>query len=59
MRRTDAAAFLITALSVLIVNAVLAVALGCSIYLVRYIVNQFRKSPQEEDLMVKVAFGAQ
>jgi SulP family sulfate permease len=33
MSRTDAAAFLATALSVLMVNAVLAVAIGCSIYL--------------------------
>jgi SulP family sulfate permease len=34
MSRTDAAAFLVTAISVLAVNAVLAVALGCSIYAV-------------------------
>jgi SulP family sulfate permease len=34
MSRTDAAAFLLTALSVLAVNPVLAVALGCSIYAV-------------------------
>jgi SulP family sulfate permease len=32
MSRTDAAAFLATAVSVLAVNAVLAVAIGCSIY---------------------------
>ena len=36
MSRVDAAAFLATALSVLAVNAVLAVALGCSIYAVRF-----------------------
>ncbi|MCU1236100.1 MAG: sulfate transporter [Candidatus Solibacter sp.] len=35
MSRADAAAFLVTALSVLAVNAVLAVALGCSIYALR------------------------
>ena len=35
MSRTDAAAFLVTAFSVLAVKAVLAVALGCSIYAVR------------------------
>jgi SulP family sulfate permease len=35
MSRADAAAFLVTAGSVLAVNAVLAVALGCSIYAVR------------------------
>jgi hypothetical protein len=33
MRRVDAAAFVVTALSVLIVNAVAAVGLGCSCYL--------------------------
>ena len=35
MSRVDAAAFLATAISVLAVNAVLAVAIGCSLYLVR------------------------
>lgn len=35
MRRSDAAAFLVTAISILTVNAVLAVALGCSVYAVR------------------------
>jgi SulP family sulfate permease len=35
MTRIDAAAFLVTAFSVLAVNAVLAVALGCSLYLLR------------------------
>jgi SulP family sulfate permease len=35
MSRVDAAAFLVTAVSVLAVNAVLAVAMGCSLYLVR------------------------
>jgi SulP family sulfate permease len=37
MSRADAAAFLATAGSVLAVNAVLAVAIGCSMYGVRYI----------------------
>jgi SulP family sulfate permease len=32
MTRVDAAAFLLTAVSVLAVNAVLAVVLGCSLY---------------------------
>jgi len=36
MNRTDAAAFLATAGAVLAVNAVLAVAIGCSLYGVRY-----------------------
>lgn len=35
MRRIDAAAFLATAISVLTVNAVLAVAIGCAVYLFR------------------------
>jgi SulP family sulfate permease len=37
MRRVDASAFLATAISVLLVNAVLAVAIGCSFYLVRFV----------------------
>jgi len=35
MSRVDAAAFLATAISVLVVNAVLAVAIGCSLYVLR------------------------
>ena len=58
MRRTDAIAFLITAVAVLVVNAVLAVAMGCSIYLVRYIADQFRKQPQRGESLVKAAVGA-
>ena len=41
MRRVDAAAFLTTAVAVLVVNAVLAVAIGCSFYLLRYIYRRF------------------
>ena len=37
MRRVDALAFLLTACSVLVVNAVLAVAIGSSLYLIRYL----------------------
>ena len=37
MRRTDALAFLFTAIAVLVVNAVLAVAIDCSFYLAKYI----------------------
>lgn len=37
MRRIDAAAFLATAISVLIVNAVAAVLIGCSLYAVQYL----------------------
>jgi len=37
MRRTDAVAFLLTVLSVLIVNAAISVALGCSVYAARWL----------------------
>ena len=37
MRRVDAAAFLSTAIAVLIVNAVLAVAIGCAFYVFRFL----------------------
>lgn len=60
MRKTDALAFLITAVAVLMVNAVLAVAIGCSIYLVRYLVDRSKspKAASEEADMVKLAVGA-
>jgi SulP family sulfate permease len=45
MRRSDAAAFLVTAVAVLAVNAVAAVALGCSVYAVRWAVYRFRPTP--------------
>ncbi len=37
MRRIDAAAFLATAISVLMVNAVAAVLIGCSLYAIQYL----------------------
>ncbi len=37
MRRTDACAFLVTAVGVLLVNAVAAVLAGCSIYFAHYL----------------------
>jgi SulP family sulfate permease len=53
MSRTDAAAFLITAFSVLAVNAVLAVAIGCSIYVVKHLlVRFFRPASGVPDLQV-------
>jgi SulP family sulfate permease len=53
MSRTDAAAFLITAFSVLAANAVLAVAIGCSIYVVKYaLVRLFRPASGVPDLQV-------
>jgi SulP family sulfate permease len=48
MRRVDASAFLCTAVAVLVVNAVLAVAIGCSFYVVRWAVESFRKQNTEE-----------
>ena len=46
MSRVDAAAFLATALAVMTVNAVLAVAIGCSCYLVRGLYNRYRGAGQ-------------
>jgi SulP family sulfate permease len=40
MSKVDAAAFLVTAFSVLAVNAVLAVAMGCCLYLVRPLLSR-------------------
>ena len=40
MRRLDATAFLATALAVLTTNAVAAVAIGCSFYVVRHLVDK-------------------
>ena len=47
MSRVDAAAFLVTAFSVLMVNAVLAVALGCSLYLVRAVFSRSAEAMEE------------
>ena len=41
MRRVDAAAFVCTAFSVLIVNAIAAVGIGCSCYLLRWFWQRF------------------
>jgi SulP family sulfate permease len=41
MRRVDSAAFLVTSIAVLLVNAVAAVALGCGLYLVRFIYRRY------------------
>ncbi len=57
MRRVDALAFLSTALSVLIVNAVAAVAIGCCFYGVRYLYYRFfrREVPQGQEQLDKIA----
>jgi len=44
MRRIDAAAFLVTAFAVLITNAVAAVAVGCSLYVIRYVYQRLTSS---------------
>jgi SulP family sulfate permease len=41
MRRVEAAAFITTAFSVLMVNAIAAVGVGCSCYLLRYLWRRF------------------
>ena len=57
MRKTDALAFLLTAVAVLMVNAVLAVAIGCAIYVARYVYERTRRPSAEQDRMVKMAVG--
>jgi SulP family sulfate permease len=47
MSRVDAAAFLVTAFSVLAVNAVLAVALGCCLYLIRALFSRSADAVEE------------
>lgn len=50
MRRTDALAFLSTATAVLVVNAVLAVAIGCSFYLFRALYRRMAAKPAATSL---------
>jgi SulP family sulfate permease len=58
MRRIDALAFLFTAMSVLVVNAVLAVVIGWSFYLARSVYEHLRKRSKSEAERVKVVMGA-
>jgi MFS superfamily sulfate permease-like transporter len=44
MRRVDAAAFLVTAIGVLVVNAVAAVLAGCSLYAASYLYHRYLKN---------------
>ncbi len=46
MRRVDAGAFVVTAVAVLLVNSILAVALGCSLYGMRYVYVRFYRDKQ-------------
>ena len=63
MRRVDAMGFLFTAVAVLVVNAILAVAIGCSFYLVRYVYYRIHRPqalyPEESasTIAVPVASG--
>ncbi len=51
MRRVDALAFLCTATAVLVVNAVLAVGIGCSLYLVRNVYQRLIVSKETPNLV--------
>ena len=44
MRNVDASAFLVTAVSVLVVNAVAAVLAGCSLYVVQHLYDRYLSS---------------
>ena len=53
MRRVDGLAFLVTAASVLVVNAILAVAFGCAVYAahwtwIRFVTSSQRSAPPSE-----------
>jgi SulP family sulfate permease len=45
MSRLDAAAFLVTAFAVMSVNAVLAVTIGCSLYVFRWVYGLWARDP--------------
>jgi SulP family sulfate permease len=51
MRRVDALAFLSTAAAVLVVNAVLAVGIGCSLYLARYVYQKFLAGKETANIL--------
>jgi SulP family sulfate permease len=55
MGRVDALAFLSTAAAVLVVNAVLAVGIGCSLYLARYLYHKLLVSRETANLLVPTA----
>jgi len=58
MRRTDALAFLCTATAVLVVNAVLAVAIGCSFYVFRYVFSKLQRTPERDGSLSNIAVTA-
>ncbi len=57
MSPVDALGFLTTTAATLVVNAVLAVAIGCSFYLFRYIYLKFAASHQRAEHVKKMAVG--
>ncbi len=58
MRRVDALAFLTTAISVLLVNAILAVAIGCSFYVARYLYSKLGKPVVDKDGLKNIVVSA-
>jgi sulfate permease, SulP family len=58
MRRVDAAAFLVTSIAVLLVNAVAAVALGCALYLVRLLYRRCISPLTPEQIQAREAMVA-
>lgn len=54
MRRVDAAAFLATATGVLVADAVRAIVIGCSFYIIRYI-YQWLTGKLEQETLAKSA----
>ena len=57
MSRVDALGFLSTAAATLVVNAVLAVAIGCSFYVLRYVYCRFVKPAQVSEPPKSMAVG--
>ncbi len=55
MRIVDASAFLVTAISVLIVNAVVAVLAGCSLYAIHYLWKRFMRPAETLSRVASVA----
>jgi sulfate permease, SulP family len=58
MNRVDVLGFLTTACATLIVNAVLAVAIGCAFYVTRYTYCRFVRDVRKSAETEKVAVGA-
>jgi SulP family sulfate permease len=57
MRRVDAAGFVTTAFAVLLVNAIAAVAIGCSCYVFRHLYLRFSRPPLQPEDGVTLSAG--